>query len=117
MIKQQTCKDLSRCNSNNLCDNTNKNDIKNESDKVVPLQQQLISQITDSKVVKIHGTPSKKRMKSFVEVLDRRVNNQIINNSETSSRAQRKCLLCEASGHYQKKCSNYKNKNKENVGN
>ncbi|CAG8605534.1 10997_t:CDS:2, partial [Cetraspora pellucida] len=75
------------CNSNNSYDNTNKNDIKNELDKVVPLQQQLISQITDSKVVKICGASFKKRIKSFVEVSDRRVNDQIINNSETSSQA------------------------------
>ncbi|CAG8697094.1 9992_t:CDS:1, partial [Scutellospora calospora] len=86
IVKQQAYKDSSRCNSNNSCDNTNENNITNELDEIVPLQQQLINQITDPKVVKICNTLSKKRMKSFTEILDKRVNNQEINNSETSSR-------------------------------
>ncbi|KAF0560709.1 protein far1-related sequence 5-like [Gigaspora margarita] len=64
-------------------------DIKtnNESDEISPLQQQLISQISDPKVTKICGAPSKKRLKSFTEVLDKRVNAQETNNGEASSKA------------------------------
>ncbi|CAG8853671.1 4553_t:CDS:2, partial [Gigaspora margarita] len=57
-----------RSDSNNLC----KNSTKNVSDEVVPLQQQLIGQITEPKVVKIHGAPSKKRMKSFTEEMGKK---------------------------------------------
>ncbi|KAF0443469.1 protein far1-related sequence 5-like [Gigaspora margarita] len=99
-VKRQTCKDSTRSDSNNSCEDST----KNESDEVVPLQQQLIGQITESKVVKIRGAPSKKRMKSFTEEMGKKVNVQDSNHGETSSRAQRKCLLCGAPGHYQKKC-------------
>ncbi|RIB26622.1 hypothetical protein C2G38_2162830 [Gigaspora rosea] len=98
-VKWQTCKDSTRSDFNN-------------SYEVVPLQQQLIGQITEPKVVKIRGAPSKKRMKSFTEELGKKVNVQENNYAETSSRAQRKCLLCGAPGHYQKKCPGY---NKENI--
>ncbi|CAG8516788.1 6217_t:CDS:1, partial [Cetraspora pellucida] len=105
----------SSCNANNSCDNTNESVMKNsESDKVVSLQQKLINQITDPKVVKNCGAPSKKRMKSVTELSSRKVNNQETSNSETSSKTQRKCLLCGALGHYQKKYPN-KEKNKENI--
>ncbi|RIB24253.1 hypothetical protein C2G38_2032041 [Gigaspora rosea] len=69
-IKHQANKDLSRYNANELCDTINE-DIKtnNESDKISPLQQQLISQISDPKVTKICGALSKKRLKSFTEAL------------------------------------------------
>ncbi|RIB23008.1 hypothetical protein C2G38_2172484 [Gigaspora rosea] len=113
-IKWQGFEDLS-CNVNNLYDNTNEK--TGESEEMVPLQQQFINQITDLKVVKIRGAPSKKRMKSFTEVLDRRANDQETretSNGKMSSKAQCKCLLCEALGHYQKKCPN-KGKNKENM--
>ncbi|RIB06498.1 hypothetical protein C2G38_2277415 [Gigaspora rosea] len=91
-IKRQANKDLSRYNSNDLSDlsNTINEDIKtnNESDEISPLQQQLISQIADPKVTKIRGAPSKKRLKSFTKVLDKRVNTQETNNGEASSKAQ-----------------------------
>ncbi|CAG8735077.1 30001_t:CDS:2 [Gigaspora margarita] len=97
-----------RSDSNNSC----KNSTKNESYEVVPLQQQLISQITEPKVVKICSAPFKKRMKSFTEEMCKKVNVQESNHGETSSQAQHKCLLCGAPGHYQKKCPGY---NKENI--
>ncbi|KAF0424029.1 protein far1-related sequence 5-like [Gigaspora margarita] len=99
-------------NINNSYDNTNEK--TNESEEVVLLQQQFINQITDLKVVKIRGALSKKRMKSFTKVLDRRANNQKTSNSEMSSKVQRKYLLYGALGHYQKKYPN-KEKNKENM--
>ncbi|CAG8558183.1 14377_t:CDS:2, partial [Racocetra fulgida] len=78
IIKWQA-KVSTRHDSNNSCnDNT-----KNELDKVVPLQQQLISQITEPKVVKIHSAPSKKKIKSFAEVLKKRADVQESNYGET----------------------------------
>ncbi|CAG8536409.1 16810_t:CDS:2 [Cetraspora pellucida] len=86
-IKWQGCEDSS-CNANNSCDNTNESVMKNgKSDEVVPLQRQLINQITDPKVVKIHGALSKKRIKSITELSDRKVKNQETSNGETSSKA------------------------------
>ncbi|CAG8819075.1 18499_t:CDS:2, partial [Gigaspora margarita] len=78
--------------------------VKQQTYEVVPLQQQLISQITEPKIVKIRGAPSKKKMKSFTEEMGKKVNVQESNHGKTSSQAQRKCLLCGAPGHYQKKC-------------
>ena len=87
---------------------------ENTGDTIVLLQQQHIKQITNPNVTKIRGAPSKKRMKSAIEV---KRNNKVLmqeiggssgHETETSSRNQRKCLLCGVPGHYQKKCPNIK---------
>ncbi|UZO11565.1 uncharacterized protein OCT59_003128 [Rhizophagus irregularis] len=41
----------------------------NENDNVIPLQQQLIDQITDLHVTRIQGAPCKKKIKSAIEML------------------------------------------------
>ncbi|CAG8826527.1 36842_t:CDS:2 [Gigaspora margarita] len=80
-IKRQGFEDSS-CNINNSYDNTNEK--TDESEEVVPLQQQFINQITDPNIVMICGAPSKKRLKSFTEVLGRRANDQETSNGEMS---------------------------------
>jgi hypothetical protein len=69
----------------------------------------LIAQITDPHVTKIRGAPCKKRIRSVMEMSKgKRVgetnNNIQVNSGEASSKAQRKCLLCDIPGHYQKRC-------------
>ena len=102
-------------------DNNLEANISRKEDDIVPLQLDLINQITDPNVTKIRGAPCKKRIKSAIEISKRRggmedisnVNNQE-NIGESSTRSQRRCLLCGKPGHYQKKCPNGKGKSKDN---
>ncbi|CAG8662539.1 13577_t:CDS:10 [Gigaspora margarita] len=96
--------------------NNNSNEI--DENGIITLNQHLIDQTSDPHVTKIRGAPRKKRIKSAIEMskmktvrqeITNRVNN-IENNcaGETSLRQQRKRLLCEKPGHYQKKCPSAK---------
>ncbi|PKK55351.1 hypothetical protein RhiirC2_802628 [Rhizophagus irregularis] len=89
-----------------------KNSEHNENDDVIPLQQQLIDQTTDSHVTRIRGALCKKRIKSAIEIsgknraireITSQVNVQETDDGGATSRSQRKCLLCGKPGHYQKK--------------
>ncbi|CAB5361318.1 unnamed protein product [Rhizophagus irregularis] len=62
--------------------------------------------ITDPNVTKIRGAPSKRRLKSVLELSKRRIPMREVTeiNDNQTTRVQRKCLLCGQSGHYQKKC-------------
>ena len=98
--------------------------IFNESDNnnVVALQQHLIDQTTNPHVTKIRGAPCKKRIKSAIELSEkknaiREITSQANiqeTNSEEASRSQRKCLLCGKPGHYQKKCPKKRSTIEEN---
>lgn len=76
------------------------------NNEIVPLQQHLIGQITNPNVTKIRGAPSKKRLKSAMELSKKRVLMQENTNESNnqSIKNQRNCLLCGKPGHYQKKC-------------
>jgi hypothetical protein len=89
---------------------------KNNND-VVSLQQHLIDQTTDPYVTKIRGAPSKKRIKSAMELSERKnamreITDQV--NVRETGGSQRKCLLCGKPGHYQKKCPGKRNVTEEN---
>ncbi|PKB95086.1 hypothetical protein RhiirA5_476309 [Rhizophagus irregularis] len=73
---------------------------------IISLQKDLIDQITDPNVTKIRGAPSKRRLKSVLELSKRRIPMREVTeiNDNQTTRVQRKCLLCGQSGHYQKKC-------------
>ncbi|CAB4390282.1 unnamed protein product [Rhizophagus irregularis] len=73
---------------------------------IISLQKDLIDQITDPNVTKIQGAPSKRRLKSVLELSKRRIPMREVTeiNDNQITRVQRKCLLCGQSGHYQKKC-------------
>jgi len=73
---------------------------------IISLQKDLIDQITDSNVTKIWRAPSKRRLKSVLELSKRRIPMREVTeiNDNQTTRVQRKCLLCGQSGHYQKKC-------------
>ncbi|CAB4398093.1 unnamed protein product [Rhizophagus irregularis] len=84
----------------------------NENDNVIPLQQQLIDQITDLHVTRIRRAPCKKKIKSTIEMSEKnraireitsQVNVQETDDGGAISKSQQKCLLCEKPGHYQKK--------------
>ncbi|CAG8832163.1 651_t:CDS:2, partial [Gigaspora margarita] len=86
-----------------------------DKDGITPLQRHLIDQTNDPHVTKIRGAPSKKRMKSAIELSKKKnvgqeITSQINNTQscagETSLKPQRKCLLCGTPGHYQKRCPN-----------
>ncbi|CAB5210703.1 unnamed protein product [Rhizophagus irregularis] len=78
------------------------------SNIIIPLQQHLIGQITNPNVTKIQGAPSKKRLKSAMELSKKRVPMQENLNDPNYqvAKSQRRCLLCGKPGHYQKKCPN-----------
>src|SRR4051795_7331941 len=101
-------------NYNGLDENTAIENNENDNE-IVLLQQHLITQTTDPHVTKIRGAPSKKRMKSAMEiqkgkkVLCEITNNNIIQEIEGGSRSQRRCHTCGILGHYQKKCPNARN--------
>jgi len=82
------------------------------SDVIVPLQQNLIDQITNPNVTKICEAPTKKRLKSAMEFSKRKVPVLMQENlnkpNNQGERSQRKCLLCGKPGHYQKKCPSAK---------
>ncbi|CAB5359713.1 unnamed protein product [Rhizophagus irregularis] len=90
------------------------NENNQDNNEIVPLQQCLIDEVTDPHVTKIRGAPCKKRIKSAIEISNNKrvmreitseINNNVQNTNETS-RQQRKCLSCGKAGHYQKKCPN-----------
>ncbi|POG65005.1 hypothetical protein GLOIN_2v1782279 [Rhizophagus irregularis DAOM 181602=DAOM 197198] len=68
----------------------------------------LIGQITNPNVTKIRGAPSKKRLKSAMELSKKWVPMQENLNDPNYqvAKSQRRCLLCGKPGHYQKKCPN-----------
>ncbi|RGB37382.1 hypothetical protein C1646_666194 [Rhizophagus diaphanus] len=74
--------------------------------------QSLGQDVTNPNVTKICGTSSKKRLKSVIELSKKKILMQEnLNEPNNQIRSQRKCLLCEKSGHYQKKCPNAKKNN------
>ena len=77
-------------------------------DAIVPLQRHLIGQITNPNVTKIRGAPSKRRLKSAIELSKKRVPMQenLDEPNNQAAKSQRKCLACGKLGHYQKKCPN-----------
>jgi len=88
-------------------------ELTGNDDNIVPLQQQLINQITDPNVTKIRGAPCKKRIKSSIEISGKKkkmheitsqTNVQEVDDGSAVSKSQRKCHLCGKPGHYQKKC-------------
>ena len=86
----------------------NNENIQNDN-RIVPLWQHLIPQITNPHVTKIRGAPCKKRIKGAMEIskgktVMHEINNIVqIDDREVNSKS-RKCLLCGIAGHYQKKC-------------
>ena len=94
-------------------DNVNENhgmevndDSNQDGSNITPLQRNLIEQVTSPHVTKIRGAPSKKRLKSAVEMSKKRVPMQEIADESNAQpvKQQRRCLLCGKPGHYQKKC-------------
>jgi hypothetical protein len=83
------------------------NEPSQDDSNVIPLQRNLIEQITSPHVTKVRGAPSKKRLKSAIEMSRKRVPMQEITDESNVQpvKQQRKCLLCGKPGHYQKKCS------------
>jgi hypothetical protein len=77
-----------------------------DGSNITPLQRNLIERVTSPHVTKIRGAPSKKRLKSAVEMSKKRVPMQEIANEGNAQpvKQQRRCLLCGKPGHYQKKC-------------
>jgi hypothetical protein len=74
----------------------------------------LINQTTDPYVTKIQGASCKKRIKSTIEMTGRKkamhetssqCTVQETDDGGTTSKSQRKCLLCGKPGHYRKKLS------------
>ncbi|PKY17338.1 hypothetical protein RhiirB3_467899 [Rhizophagus irregularis] len=90
---------------NNYTEDQSRQDTSNI---IIPLQQHLIGQITNPNVTKIRGAPSKKRLKSAMELSKKRVPMQETLNdlNYQVAKSQHKCLLCGKPGHYQKKCPN-----------
>ncbi|CAB5309920.1 unnamed protein product [Rhizophagus irregularis] len=90
------------------------NVVVESNSQIVSLQENLINQTTNPYVTKIRGAPSKKRIKSAIEISGRSVihditsqtNIQQSNDGDITSRSQRKCSLCGKPGHYQKRCPN-----------
>ncbi|RGB30559.1 hypothetical protein C1646_765222 [Rhizophagus diaphanus] len=82
------------------------NEFNQKNDNIVPLQKNLIEQITSPCVTKVRGAPSKKRLRSAMEISKRRVLMQEIadENNVQPIKQQRKCLLYGKFGHYQEKC-------------
>ncbi|CAB5171958.1 unnamed protein product [Rhizophagus irregularis] len=82
------------------------NESSQEDGSIIPLQKDLIEQITDPRVTKIRGTPSKKRLKSAMEVSRKRILMQEISDESNTQpvKQQRRCLSCGKFGHYQKRC-------------
>ncbi|POG69478.1 hypothetical protein GLOIN_2v1776934 [Rhizophagus irregularis DAOM 181602=DAOM 197198] len=78
------------------------------SNIIIPLQQHLIGQITNPNVTKIQGAPSKKRLKSAMELSKKWIPMQKNLNDPNYqvAKSQYRCLLCGKPGHYQKKCPN-----------
>jgi hypothetical protein len=104
-----------------LENNTDMEGIECDKDNdIISLQQNLIDQTADPHVTKIRGAPTKRRIKSAVELLGRKnamreITSQAnMQDEEMTSRSQRKCLLCRKPGHYQKRCPN-KNKVMEDI--
>ncbi|PKY33767.1 hypothetical protein RhiirB3_395068, partial [Rhizophagus irregularis] len=82
------------------------NESSQEDGSIIPLQKDLIEQITDPRVTKIRGAPSKKRLKSAIEVSKKRIPMQEISDESNTQpvKQQRRCLSCGKFGHYQKRC-------------
>ncbi|EXX65765.1 hypothetical protein RirG_130120 [Rhizophagus irregularis DAOM 197198w] len=82
------------------------NESSQEDGSIIPLQKDLIEQITDLRVTKIRGAPSKKRLKSAIEVSKKRIPMQEISDESNTQpvKQQRRCLSCGKFGHYQKRC-------------
>ncbi|CAB4423154.1 unnamed protein product [Rhizophagus irregularis] len=84
------------------------------NNQIVSLQENLINQTTNPYITKIRGAPSKKRIKSAIEISGRsaihditsQTNIQQSNDGDIMSRSQRKCGLYRKPGHYQKRCPN-----------
>ncbi|GBC51862.2 hypothetical protein GLOIN_2v1776934 [Rhizophagus irregularis DAOM 181602=DAOM 197198] len=78
------------------------------SNIIIPLQQHLIGQITNPNVTKIQGAPSKKRLKSAMELSKKWIPMQKNLNDPNYqvAKSQYRYLLCGKPGHYQKKCPN-----------
>ncbi|CAG8490826.1 6160_t:CDS:2 [Racocetra persica] len=111
---------LTKQNSYNKNDNSEeaKSSENNlNSDSIITLQQDLIEQTNDPHITKIRGAPSKKKIKSAIELSIKKnvmcettnIHSKQENHSEeSSSRPQHKCLLYRTSDHYQKKYPNIK---------
>ncbi|CAB4380016.1 unnamed protein product [Rhizophagus irregularis] len=89
--------------------NDNEIEINKDINDIVPLQEYLINNITNLNVTRIRGAPSKKRIKSAIESLKKRVAMQEISLNKDSNqlapaKQQRRCLTCGKLGHYQKRC-------------
>ncbi|CAG8624074.1 11694_t:CDS:2 [Dentiscutata erythropus] len=104
-------------NKNDTSEEAESNKNNNIDNSIITLQQNLIDQTNDLHVTKIRGAPNKKRIKSAIEVSKKKNIMQEITSTnnvqenyieESSSRPQRRCLLCGTPGHYQKKCPNTK---------
>ncbi|CAB4395342.1 unnamed protein product [Rhizophagus irregularis] len=82
------------------------NESSQEDGSIIPLQKDLIEQITDPRVTKIREAPSKKRLKSAMEVSKKRILMQEISDESNTQpvKQQHRCLSCGKFGHYQKRC-------------
>jgi hypothetical protein len=72
------------------------NESSQENDNIILLQKGLIEQITSPCVTKVRGAPSKKKLRSAMEVSRKRVPMQEIADKSNVQpiKQQRKCLLC-----------------------
>ncbi|CAB4388859.1 unnamed protein product [Rhizophagus irregularis] len=89
------------------------NENNQDNNEIVPLQQCLIDEVTDSHVTNIRDASCKKKIKSAIEISNNKrvmreitseINNNVQNTNETSWQ-QRKCLSYGKAGYYQKKMS------------
>ncbi|CAG8781572.1 20100_t:CDS:1, partial [Gigaspora margarita] len=106
-------------NNDNNSEEIESSEIQNK-DSIKTLQQHLINQTNNPYITKIQSAPSKKRIQSTIEISKvktavQEITSQVSNmqescTAEPSLRLQRKCLLCEQTGHYQKKYPSAKEK-------
>ena len=101
---------LSKTNSNedsleeNIAAGSNNNENNQSDSEILPLQQRLIAQTTNPHVTKIRETSCKRRIKGIME------GKKVGKVDSGEAKAQRKCLLYDVLGHYQKRCLNTKNR-------
>ncbi|GBB84284.1 hypothetical protein RclHR1_01090023 [Rhizophagus clarus] len=69
------------------------NESSQEDGSIILLQKNLIEQITDSRVTKIRGVPLKKRLKSAMEVLKKRILMQVISDESNTQPVKQKLSI------------------------